>query len=115
MSFHSNRETVHIALDQPSLSTKDESLRERMKLLHFIIHERDHDWPFVHQYSVVPWDKEGTCAECGGRKYKNPLITPQEIKALARQLKLPIKIKRFAREARCYRERVAPVFQRVVS
>lgn len=110
------KETVHIRLDQPkikALEASNKDLAKKIKLFHTILHSWDHDWPYISVGAAI-YGKDKICVECGGKKYNNPLNSPQEIKALARQLGIPIKIKRFALATRCFRRGIEPVFEAVV-
>ena len=112
-----HREAMHIRLAQPSkkdLETKGkEELLKKMKLFHFILHGFDSDWPYASSYNF-PYHKGRICVECGGVAYRNPMNSPSQIKALARQLQVPVKIERFALEKRCAKDGQQPVFQSAV-
>lgn len=108
------RESLHIKLDQPKLdtlgSTEKAGLMKKMKLFHFILHGFDSDWPYASSYNF-PYYKGRICVECGGVEYRNPMNTPSQVKALARQLRVPVKILRYAHASRCTKGGQPPEFK----
>jgi hypothetical protein len=97
---------VHILLKGPK---KDSKIDELVRLFHFIIGSTDPDWPYTNSWSY-PMSKLKVCAECGGRVYNNPRMSPSEIKAFIRQLHVPIKIVRYANASRCAKNGKEPMY-----
>lgn len=111
-------EAIHIKLDQSKLEELlkkgNKELVQKLQLFHSILYSIDADWPYVDTPPFGYW-KGKVCVECGGRSYRNPSLKPAEIKALIRQLKVPIKIRRFALERKCMKGGKDPIYQRPVS
>lgn len=74
----------------------------RVKLFQFILKHLDRDWPYCIDTVFPVWSTKRRCVKCGGRYYKNPSLTPSEVKALARQLEVKITIVRWARQDKCF-------------
>lgn len=84
---------------------------EKLKAFHKVIKLADADWPYVGSIKVER-DPAGSvvreieddyrvCKKCGGRIWANPRFSPGDLKVLAKQLGLKIKIKRFTPETTC--------------